>query len=273
VGDAEADCWQLLSACGAAGAGHVTRACQDRRVSPGHGPGAGPTHKLFDLARSRPPLGGRVLWARARGDGEAGPLRLLVSAAAVTVHPPKNGKGPRPAPLGRWAVRVWEAEPPRGRGPVEWVLLTDRRVEDLESALLVAFWYSCRWLIEEYHKCLKSGCRVEARQLRGADRLAPLVGVLAVVAVRLLQLKHAARTDPGAPAGSAVPARYVKALAAKLGLPPSMTARQFWRAAAQLGGFLGRKGDGDPGWQTLWRGWHQLELLTEGADLARRMRP
>ena len=275
VGDAEADCWQLLAACGAAGVGHVTRACQDRLVSPGHGPTppGGPAAKLFGLARASPPLGGRVLWARARGNEEAGPLRLLVSAAAVRVHPPKNGKGPRPAPLERWAVRVWEAEPPRGREPVEWVLLTDRRVEDLGSALLVAFWYSCRWLIEEYHKCLKSGCRVEARQLEDAGRLAPLVGVLGVVAVRLLQLKHRARTDPDAPARSVVPERSVKTLAAKLALPEGMTARQFWRGTAQLGGFLGRKGDGDPGWQTLWRGWQQLELLTEGAELAKRMRP
>jgi len=137
VGDAEADCWPLLSACGAAGVGHVTRACQDRLVSPGHGPTAGPTARLFELARARPPLGGKVLWARARGNEEAGPLRLLVSATPVTVHPPKNGKGPRPAPLARWGVRVWEAHPPGGRTPVEWVLLTDHPVGDLESALLV----------------------------------------------------------------------------------------------------------------------------------------
>ena len=272
VGDAEADCWPLLSACGAAGVGHVTRACQDRLVSPGHGPTAGPTARLFELARARPPLGGKVLWARARGNEEAGPLRLLVSATPVTVHPPKNGKGPRPAPLARWGVRVWEAHPPGGRTPVEWVLLTDHPVGDLESALLVAFWYTCRWLIEEYHKCLKSGCNVEARQLRDADRLAPLVGVLAVVAVRLLQLKHRARTNPDAPARSVVPERHVQTLAAKLALPEEMTARQFWRGTARLGGFLGRRGDGDPGWQTLWRGWQQLELLTEGAELARRMR-
>jgi hypothetical protein len=224
-----------------------------------------------------------VLSARARGNEGAGPLRLLVSATPVSVHPPKNGKGPRPAPLARWAVRVWEAHPPGGRTPVEWVLLTDHPVGDLGSALLVAFWYTCRWLIEEYHKasgsggcpraCLKSGCNVEARQLEDADRLAPLVGVLGVVAVRLLQLKHRARTSPDAPARSVVPERHVETLAAKLALPASMTARQFWRGTAQLGGFLGRKGDGEPGWQTPWRGWHQLEPLTEGAELARRMRP
>jgi len=206
----------------------------------------------------------------------AGPIRTT----PVTLLPPKNwadkphrrGK-PRPGPIRCWAVRVHEIDPPAGAEPVEWVILTDEPVADLSAALTVAFWYACRWLIEEYHKCLKSGCRVEARQLEDAGRLAPLVGVLGVVAVRLLQLKHRARTDPDAPARSVVPERSVKTLAAKLALPEGMTARQFWRGTAQLGGFLGRKGDGDPGWQTLWRGWQQLELLTEGAELAKRMRP
>ena len=147
------------------------------------------------------------------------------------------------------------------------MILTDEPVTDLATALTVAFWYACRWLIEEYHKCLKSGCRVESRQLEEAGRLKSLLGVLAVVAVRLLQLKHQAKVNPDAPALSVVPARYVRTLAAHLKRSPGkMTTREFWRETARMGGFLGRKGDGDPGWLTLWRGWQQLELLPPASN-------
>jgi hypothetical protein len=278
VSDAEGDCWEALAAAEAQPVGHVIRACQDRLASAGDDPQK-PTAKLFELLEGRPALGGKYLWARARGNEDAALVRLLVSATRVTIHPPKNwadkehrGGTPRPGPLVRWAVRVWEADPPRGREGIEWVLLTDRPVTDLATALLIAFWYSCRWLIEEYHKCLKSGCKVEERQLEHVDRLEPLVGVLSVVAVRLLQLKHQAKVNPDTPATAVVPEPYVRTLAAWLKVSAKMTARRFWRATAQLGGFLGRKGDGDPGWQTLWRGWWKLQLLTEGADLGKRMR-
>jgi hypothetical protein len=278
VTDAEGDCWEALAALEARSVGHVIRACQDRLAST-DGPQGEPAGKLFELVRARPPLGGKVLWARARGNEEARRVKLLMSAVELTLHPPKNWADkkhrsdmPRPTALVRWAVRVWEAQPPEGRAPIEWVLLTDRPVCDLQTALLVAFWYSCRWLVEEYHKCLKTGCKVEERQLEHADRLEPLVGVLSVVAVRLLQLKHQAKVNPDTPAAAVVPESYVKTLAAWLKTSAKMTARQFWRATAQLGGFLARKGDGDPGWQTLWHGWWKLQLLTEGADLGRRMR-
>ena len=284
VSDAESDCWEALAACEAQAVGHVIRACQDRLVRAGGDPTGKPAAAaattLFELVRGRAALGGKYLWARARGNEDARLVRLLVSATPVTIRPPKNWADkahrpgtPRPGPLVRWAVRVWEADPPpQGRDPIEWVLLTDRPVADLEAALLVAFWYSCRWLVEEYHKCLKSGCRVEGRQLEHVERLEPLVGVLGVVAVRLLQLKHQARVNPDAPATAVVPASYVRTLAAWLKVSAKMTARQFWRGTAQLGGFLARRGDGDPGWQTLWQGWWKLQLLTEGAELAGRMR-
>ena len=171
-------------------------------------------------------------------------------------------------------MRVYEVgDTPAGAEPIEWVILTDEPVTDLATALTVAFWYSCRWLIEEYHKCLKSGCRVESRQLEEAGRLKSLLGVLGVVAVRLLQLKHQAKVNPDAPALSVIPPRYVRTLGAHLKRSPGqMTTREFWRETARMGGFLGRKGDGDPGWLTLWRGWQQLELLTAGFELGEKAR-
>jgi hypothetical protein len=87
--------------------------------------------------------------------------------------------------------------------------------------------------------------------------------------VRLLQLREDARLTPEAPASSAVEPLLVSLVAAKLKVSPAeLTLRTFWRGVAQLGGFLGRHRDGDPGWKTLWCGWQQLELLAEGARLA-----
>jgi Transposase Tn5 dimerisation domain len=116
--------------------------------------------------------------------------------------------------------------------------------------------------VEEYHKALKTGCAMEQRQLRSAPGLLALLGLLAIVAVRLLQLRTLARTAPDTPASAVVePELLETVIRARGGSAHQMTADQFWRAVAGLGGFLGRKGDGDPGWQTLWRGWQRLQDL------------
>ena len=101
-----------------------------------------------------------------------------------------------------------------------------------------------------------------------AARLAACIGLLAVVAVRLLQLKSTARHAPQRPAVESVSPDHVRVLAAYLGrAAETFTAYEFWRAVAQLGGFLARRRDGEPGWQTLWRGWRDLDLMTYGARL------
>jgi hypothetical protein len=290
VGDAESDCWEAIEACVEQGCGFAIRACQNRLVFAGHVPDERleraeqvPSGLLFDLLRQEKAIGNKKIWVRSRKDRPARWAQLAVSAMAVTLLAPKNWSSkphrkhrPRPGPIRCWAVRVYEVNAPAGEDPIEWVILTDTPVTGKaakEAALRVAFWYSCRWLIEEYHKCLKTGCRVESRQLERASRLQSALGILAVVAVRLLQLKHQARVNPDAPADSVVPGIYVQTLAAYLKQKASeLTAGRFWRETAKLGGFLCRKSDGDPGWLTLWRGWQHLETLAEGVELAGRMK-
>jgi hypothetical protein len=118
------------------------------------------------------------------------------------------------------------------------------------------------------HKAWKTGCRAEQRQLEEADRLVPLLGALAIVAVRLLGLRDAARCDGAAPAD--VPETTIRILAAKLQQPAECftTNRDFLRGVARLGGFLARTSDGEPGWQTIWKGWFVLMILVEGYELA-----
>jgi hypothetical protein len=280
VNDAESDCWEAIESCGELKVGFAIRACQNRSVIAGHLPSGAEkdveeTTLLFDHMRQQPALGNKKIWMRSRPGREARWAHLAVSAAPVTLLAPKNWGDkehrkdtPRPAPIRCWAVRVYEIGAPDGQEPVEWIILTDEAVVTAEAALKVAFWYSCRWLIEEYHKCLKTGCRAEERQLEEAGRLEALLGILAVVAVRLLQLKQQAKVNPEARAISLVPENYVQTLEAYL-RKTKLTVLEFWRETARLGGFLGRKGDGDPGWLTLWRGWETLEIMTQGVALAK----
>jgi hypothetical protein len=176
-------------------------------------------------------------------------------------------------PIAMWVVHVVEVDPPKGAEPVEWILLTSLPVDSFEDAWRILTYYEKRWLIEEWHKALKTGCRVECRQLKRKERLERITGLLSVVAVRLLQLKSAARTAPDRPAGQVIPWHWITMLiAARKGLKnmtaATMTIREFYRELAKLGGFLGRKSDGEPGWITIWRGWNKLYTLVRGAEIA-----
>ena len=84
-----------------------------------------------------------------------------------------------------------------------------------------------------------------------------------MVAVRLLKLKSLARTNPNVPAQRVVPRVWLKMLKLarkNLNRVHDLTVGQFYREVAKLGGFLGRKSDGEPGWITIWRGWEKLNV-------------
>lgn len=250
----------------------INRAAQDRRAALGHGPAQPqgteqPQGTLMILVRSLAAWGGTKL--EVQGGEAPRQAKLLVSASAVTIFPPWLAREGEPVRL--WGVRLWEVQAPAGVEPIEWVVLTSLPVNTLEAALQIAQWYSWRWLIEEYHKCLKTGCALEKRQLEEADRLEAVLGILAIVAVRLLALKQQVHQRPSEPALRQVEQLAVQVLVARRKLrkrPEELTLHEFWREVAKLGGFLGRRRDGEPGWQTLWRGWADLQLLVEGAKIA-----
>jgi hypothetical protein len=166
-----------------------------------------------------------------------------------------------------WVVETRESHPPRSAKAARWVLFCSEEIGDLSAALQALEYYRKRWLIEEFHKALKSGCQLEERQYETAERLEAITGVLCVVAVRLLQLKTMARQEPERPAEQVVPARWIRMLQSLKKRSPkgAWTVREFYRELAKLGGFLGRKSDGEPGWMTLWRGFEKLHLCLRGA--------
>lgn len=219
---------------------------------------------LLTTVRSWSPVVSKTIEIRARGGRPARQAHLLVSFGRVTLRVPKGEK-----PLQVWAVRAWEVNAPPDVKPAEWILATSVPVETAEDALERLDWYTARWVVEEYHQCLKTGCQIEHRDLEHADRIKRLLGFLAPIAVRLLQLREEARLNPESPASTVAEPLMVTILAAKLDVPAAtMTVRAFWRGVARLGGFIGRRRDGQPGWKTLWRGWLYLETLAQGARLA-----
>jgi hypothetical protein len=174
--------------------------------------------------------------------------------------------------ISMWVVEAREIDAPSGIQAARWVLWTSEAVRNFDDAWRVLEHYEKRWLIEEFHKALKTGCRLEERQYETAHRLEAITGILSILAVRLLQLKTVARKEPNRPASEVVPEQWITMLQRlrKHGPKRSWTVRDFYRELAKLGGFLGRKSDGEPGWMTLWRGFEKLHLCLRGADALQR---
>jgi len=223
-------------------------------------------------------LGSYELSLRARPQQPARTAKLEVRVGSIKMPVPRH-RSPwvrqlDPKPIAMNVVYVVEVDPPPGVEPISWVLLTSLPVDTFEQAWTVIGYYEARWLVEEYHKALKSGCRAERRQLKTAARLEAMMGLMSVSAVRLLQLKSLARSSPEVPAQRVVPRVWLQMLkAARKGLHRvhDLTIGQFYREVAKLGGFIGRKGDGEPGWITIWRGWEKLNNFVHGASLASKL--
>lgn len=270
VSDRGSDTFEYLARHVKDGRAFVLRSLGRRKVQVGHD-GAGRARLLRDYARSLPLSGGRpvVIGARA-GSGEA-VATVGIGFAEVLVQPPHVRRGEyEKRPLALWLVVVRELEPPQGRQPLEWILLTDVPVTSEQDAWERSSWYECRWVIEEYHKAQKTGCGIEDLQFTSAQALQPMIALLSVVAVTLLNLREAGRDDAKAnqPATTHVDRRYVAVLAAWRypRRKPDLTVREFYLALARLGGHQNRKRDRPPGWVVLWRGWMALQHMLDGAE-------
>ena len=284
VADRGGDCFETMQSACEQGAGFLIRAKHNRFVGKG-------SERLWALLQRQPVAGLRQVAVAARpakGKQPAQPARqasLAVRFASVVIPPPRND--PRfTKPLSAWAVYVCEVDAPAGVDAIEWMLLTSEPVEDVDQANECVDWYTYRWLIEEWHKVEKTGCRLEASQLKSAEALERLAALTAVVAVRLIQLRALAQAeanpaDPQSPARpkeqslawqGAVPRDWILVVSHLAGCrPETLTARLFWLTIAKRGGFLGRKNDGPPGWQTIWKGWSKVMMLVEGIQLHRAM--
>jgi hypothetical protein len=260
VGDREADIYDIFQWAHAhpAGPALVIRAAQNRRVQSEHA-------ALWPHVQAQPVAGRLDLQlprAPARAPRQA---RMDVRFAAVTLRAPTRRR--QLPPLAVWAVHALEREPPAGSAPIEWMLLTTCPVETLPRALETLRWYAGRWGIELFHRTLKSGCRIETRQLGSADRLEACLAIDLIVAWRIHHVTKLGRATPDVPCTVYFDDLEWQALVAFLNrdsIPPPHppTLREAIRLVASLGGFLGRRGDGEPGTQTIWLGLQRLDDIT-----------
>jgi hypothetical protein len=201
------------------------------------------------------------------GNGKrARTAHLSIRFAAVTLKAPLLKEGQPSIDL--WAVEALEQNAPSGTKPLCWKLLTNVAVLNAQDAIERVNWYKQRWLIEVFHKVLKSGCKIEERQLETIERLRSCAALDLVVAWRVLFLTTQSRYTPNAPASAYFAEHEWKALYCYIHRTNELPAqapdlRQTVRWIAQLGGFLGRKGDGTPGPITLWRGLSRLHDIAE----------
>jgi hypothetical protein len=257
VADREADIYPLFIAPRDERTELVVRATYNRGLVDGH--------KLEDVAASVEWKGQRTVHIPGNGARPARDARVCIGWASVAMLPPSDYPQPASAPRPRvQLVVVEEREPPAGVKPLRWLLWTTMAVTSWDEAVAVVEVYRARWLIERYHYVLKSGCGIEQLQLETAEGLERALSVCCIVAWRLLWLTYQAREQGEESCTTVFATHEWQALVCttqQTAEPPSEPPRlrEAVRMVAQLGGFLGRTGDGEPGVKTLWRGLSRLD--------------
>jgi len=222
----------FFQACQATQTHFLVRAAQNRRVQQDEDE----ISYSLTQARSWPSQASRPFEVPARHGHPGRWAHLQLAFGQMTLLPPRHEPRASKEPLTVWVIRVWEEQARDAEEPLEWILVTSVPTTTLEQAWERVEWYRHRWLVEDYHQCLKSGCRIEERQLQSVD------GLIRLLAQRCGQS------------------------------PATMTVGTFWTEVARLGGYLARSHDGPPGWRTIWKGWLSLQTLLEGVHLAFHLR-
>jgi hypothetical protein len=264
VGDREADIAELFALAREhleAGGPHLlVRAREDRLLAD-----AG-AQKLWENVEQQAVAGYRQLRVPPRPGRPARTAELSVRFRAVEIRAPQ-GKSAL-GNLRLWAVHARERRPPAGTTAVEWMLLTTMEVRTFDQACEKLDWYTQRWMIEVFHRTLKSGCRIEHRQLGSARRLENCLAIDMIVASRIMHLTWLGRTSPDLPCTIYFEDQQWKALYCfhkKTPTPPRNVPalREVIGWIAQLGGHLGRNGDRPPGTQVLWEGLQRADDIVE----------
>jgi hypothetical protein len=221
---------------------------------------------LWDYIYAKPVEGGMRLAIPSKGDRKARVAELDIRYAQVELCPPKRLSKSKPITL--WAVYALEANPPKDCEATEWLLLTTVPTLTLADAFERLSWYACRWNIEIFHRTLKSGCHIEDRRNATAESLEACLALDLVVAWRIMYLTKLGRETPNVSCRIVFEDAEWQALCcyhARTPNPPETppTLGEAVRIVAKLGGFLGRKSDGDPGATYMWRGLDHISFITD----------
>ena len=267
VCDREADIYEMFAFAQEQEASLLVRASSNRVLLDDE------VRKLWLKVETQPIAGYLTVHISGNDKRKARQATVSVRFTSVTLKPPWRPNGLKLPSVTLNAILVREKDPPPEIDePIEWLLLTNTPVVSFVQAHEVIQWYCCRWQIEVFHKVLKSGCRVELCRLQTADRLYNFIALMSVIAWRLHWMTYINRCQPDLPCTVVLTTIEWEALYMRIHkstrLPDTVpTVRQAVRWIAQLGGFLGRKSDGEPGVTTLWRGWLRLQDIAATWDL------
>jgi hypothetical protein len=225
-------------------------------------------YNLAEYTKQLSCVGKHVIKIPRNGRRKEREAKLEVCYAKIKIKPPLNRiKNENLVPLELYVVEAKEKATKNNANIIQWRLLTTYKVDSFESAKLMLKWYSKRWLIEEYFRVLKSGCAIEERQLRTSDRLENCLAIDAIIAWRILFLMYIGRKIPDLPASilfNETEWTVLYGFIHKTPKPPPKepSIQDMMKWLAKLGGFLGRKNDGHPGAEVLWRGsWKLPDII------------
>jgi hypothetical protein len=271
MGDREADVFDLLAAERPEGVELLIRASWNRCVD-------APERYVWATVEAQPIVEHLVLKVPRRGSQPGREATLALRFCPLTLCPPKHRKREGLPEVALWAVQVREVDPPTDVKPVEWLLLTTVAVDTVDDAIERVAWYACRWGIEVWHRILKSGCHIEARQLATGERLQRCLTLYSVIAWRVFYATMLARAVPDMPCDVLLEIDEWQALFCAIHQcptppvsPPSLGQAVRW--IAQLGGFVGRRRQDQPGAETVWRGFQHLTDLTTMYRIMRSVPP
>ena len=262
IADRESDIYEVFEECQKNEIDFIVRANQRRALE-------GLDISIFDAIGKCPVQGKFEIELRTRPNIPARKAVAEVRTSYMTLRGPWRPGG-RVVPFSLNVVEVREIEQPKDVEPIRWVLMTSLPIKTLKQVKKIIGAYSRRWIIEEYHKALKTGTGIESSQLSDVNRIRALLGVLSVVAVRLLNMKLLASALPDKPIlVENFEPEIFKVLETKFAKPKGgWNNGSLLTAIARMGGFLARKSDGNPGWITIWRGWKRLTDMAYGYRLA-----
>jgi hypothetical protein len=270
VCDRGADIFEALYASVNLGHHALFRVCQDRNVLVELPNGEFRSDKLMSLARSLPGQLEDTVQVSQKGGRPTRTARVKLAGCKVHVEAPVGmPQREQYKPIEVWVVRVWEENPPEGVEALEWVLISTLPAQSDEELLTRRDWYSRRWTTaEDYHQAEKTGCGLEKVRFQEVEALKASLAVLSVVAVRVVQLRQVGRACPEEAAEKVASKEEIEMVQQATGATfAKWSVRQFVHGVAKMGGWLGRKCDGEPGFKTLWRGYQKLQTMIEGVRL------
>ncbi len=281
VMDREGDSLEIIAACDAVGVGFLIRAKHDRWVE-------NRDEKLWAFMAKQPKRGSLPISIGKQKDTHgkiihrARTTTVTIRYAQVKLETTASSPN-RHLARTVYAVYLSEENPPSDCEPVDWILLTSEEVKNRADAERIVHWYTHRWVIEEWHRVEKEGCRLQSSQLDDAEDIKRLAALIAIIAVRMIRLRDLAgfattgsrvKSDQQRSANdakalrAAVPKTWIAVVGhlAKVD-PKKLSPRQFWITIAKKGGYIGRARDGNPGWKTIWQGWFDIQGMVTGVEM------